>query len=125
MVKTNERQGIMRLGKEFEKRIKDRQGDGKVTISMRKDHEDRWKDKVTYGYLTSQLEKDEYIDKTTTNNWLQLRFSAHVEGYLMAVQEQELDTKATRKEGRKTKIKSGKWTLDVEHAMRTRSRCST
>ena len=72
MVKRNERQGIMRLGKEFEKRIKDRQGDGKVTISMRKDHEDRWKDKVTQGYLTSQLEKDEYIDKTTTNNWLQL-----------------------------------------------------
>ena len=59
---------------------------------MRKDHEDRWKDKVTHGYLTSQLVKDEFIDKTTTNNWLQLRFSAHVEDYLMAVQEQELDT---------------------------------
>ena len=97
MVKINERQGIMRLGKEFEKRIKDRQGDGKVTISMSKDHEDRWKDKVTHGYLTSQLEKDEHIDKTATNNWLQLRFSAHIEGYLMAVQKQELDTKATRK----------------------------
>ena len=38
MVKRNERQGIMRLGKEFEKRIKDRQGDGKVTMSMKKDH---------------------------------------------------------------------------------------
>ena len=79
---------------------------------------------MTHGYLTSQLEKDEYIDKST-NNWLQLRFSAHVEGYLMAVQEQELDTKATWKRREKDEEKSEKWTLDVEHAMRTRSRCST
>ena len=71
MVKRNERQGIMRLGKEFEKRIKDRQGDGKVTISMRKDMHIDGKT-VTHGYLTSQPEKDEYMDKTTTNNWLQL-----------------------------------------------------
>ena len=48
----------MRLGKEFVKRIKDRQGDEKATISMKKDHEDRWKDKVTHRYLTSQLEKN-------------------------------------------------------------------
>ena len=108
MVKRNERQWIMRFGKEFEKRIKDRQGDGKVTISMRMDHEDRWKDKVTHRYLTSQLEKDEYIDKTTTNNWLQLRFSAHVEDYLMVVQEQELDTKATRKRREKDEDKNRK-----------------
>ena len=87
----------MRLRKEFEKRIQEGQGSGKVTDSMRKDHEKKWKEKVTHGYLQSQIEKDDTIDQKATNNWLQQRFSVHVEGYIMSIQEQELDTNETRK----------------------------
>ena len=60
---------LMRLGKEFEKRIQEGQGTGKVTDSMRKDHEKKWKEKVTHGYLQSQIEKDDTIDQNATNNW--------------------------------------------------------
>ena len=97
MVRKSENNNVMRLGKEFEKRIQEGQGTGKITDSMRKDHEKKWKEKVTHGSLQSQIEKDDTIDQKATNNWLQQRFSAHVEGYIMSIQEQELDTKETRK----------------------------
>ena len=39
------------------------QGTGKVTTdSMRKDLEKKWKEKVTHGYLQSQIEKDDTTD---------------------------------------------------------------
>ena len=77
----SENNNVMRLGKEFEKRVQEEQGTGKVTDSMRKDHEKKWKEKVMHGYLQSQIEKDDTIDQKATNNWLQQQFSAHVEGY--------------------------------------------
>ena len=91
MVRKSENNNVMRLGKEFEKRIQEGQGTGKVTDSMRKDHEKKWNEKVTHGYLQSQIEKKDTTDQKATNNWLQQRFSAHVEGYIMSVQEQQLE----------------------------------
>ena len=79
MVRKSENNNVMRLGKEFEKRVQEGQGTGKVTDSMRKDHEKKWKEKVTHGYLQSQIEKDDTIDQNATDNWLQQRFSAHLE----------------------------------------------
>ena len=74
MVRKSENNNVMRLGKEFEKRIQEGQGTGKVTgkvtDSIRKDHEKKWKEKATHGYLQSQIEKDDTIDQKATNNWL-------------------------------------------------------
>ena len=71
--------------KEFEKWLQERQGTEKVTEGMEKDHEQRWKEKVTPGYLQKQIDNDDSIDQKATNSWLQLAFSSHVEGYLMAI----------------------------------------
>ena len=115
LVRKSENNNVMRLGKEFEKRIQEGQGTGKVTDSMRKDHEKKWKEKVTHGYLKSQIEKDDTIDQKATNNWLQQRFSAHVEGYIMSIQEQELDTKETRKRLEKNQEKKNR--MDIRCRM--------
>ena len=62
-----------------------------------------------HGYLQKQkqIDNDDSIDpfEKATNSWLQLRFSSHVEGYLMAIQEQELDAKETRKRRKKDEEK--------------------
>ena len=40
-----------------------------------------------------------------TNSWLQLRLKSHLEGYINAIQEQELNTKETRKRREKDQEK--------------------
>ena len=92
-----EKESIIRLGNEFERRIREAQGEGKIKDCMRKEQEKAWKQKVTHGYMQSKLEEMEEIDMKETNNWLQLRLTSHMEGYINAIQEQELDTKETRK----------------------------
>ena len=37
------------------------------------------------------------IDTKKTNKWLNLRLTAHLEGYVKAIQEQELNTKETQR----------------------------
>ena len=56
-----------------------------------------------------------------TNKWLNQKLSSLVEGFVAAIQEQELDTKDTRKRGRKTKKENNKWTSDVEFVANMRS----
>ena len=43
------------------------------------------------------LEQDEFIDKERTNRCTNLKLTAHVEGYINAVQEQELNAKETQR----------------------------
>ena len=75
----------------------DHQNSSNAKEGTQKEHEQRWKDKETHGYLKRMLEKDEFVDKKRTNGWLNLKLTAHVEGYIAAVQEQELNTKETQK----------------------------
>ena len=93
----HERKTIERLGKEFIQRRESYQKCSNVKQGSRKEHEERWKGKVTHGYLQKRLEKDETEDMKKTNSWLGLKLSSHIEGFMPAVQEQELDTKETRK----------------------------
>ena len=65
--------------------------------------------------LQSQIEKDDTIDQKATNNWLQQRFSAHVEGYIRSIQEQELDAKETRKRREKNQEKKDR--MDIRCRM--------
>ena len=64
---------------------------------MNKEQKQAWKHKVTHGYMQKKLEEMDEIDMKETNNWLQLRLTSQLEGYINAIQEQELDTKETRK----------------------------
>ena len=78
------------------------QNTGDVKEGTRKEQEERWKSKVAHGCLQKTLSGDDAIDMRNTNNWLKLHLPAHKEGYTTAIQEQELNTKDTRKSERKT-----------------------
>ena len=97
LVKEHEEKSICRLGKEFIQRRKDHQNSSNAKEGTRKEHEQRWKDKKTHGYLKRTLEQDAFVDEKRTNRWLNLKLTSHVEGYIAAVQEQELNTKETQK----------------------------
>ena len=111
-VDISEKDDIMRLGQEFERRLHKVQDNGKDSEHIRKEHEKIWKEKTTHGYLQRQMDQDEAIDQKAPAKWLQLRLSSHVEGY-MAMQEQEIDTKETRKEEEKT------WTEEYGHTLQS------
>ena len=57
--------------------------------------------KETHGYLKRTIEQDEFIDKERTNRCRNLKLTAHVEGYINAVQEQELNAKETQRRRKK------------------------
>ena len=82
-----------------------------VREGTRKEREEKWKRKVTHGYLQKTLSEDETIDMKKTNKWLNLHLPAHTEGYITAIQEQELDTKETRK--RREKHPEKKESMDI------------
>ena len=105
IVEEQEKKGIIRPGQEFEERIRNVQGDAKIKDSMKKEQEQAWKQKVTHGYMPKKLEEMDEIDMKETNSWLQLRLTSHLEGYINAIQEQELNTKETRKRREKDQEK--------------------
>ena len=53
--------------------------------------------KVTHGYHQTQIESQDEIDTKETNNWINLRLTSHLEGFICALQEQEIDMKSLRK----------------------------
>ena len=67
--------------------------------------------------------KDETIDMKKTNSWLGLMLSSHIEGFIVAVQEQELDMKETRK--RTISKERKKWTQNVEFVSNRKNQCTT
>ena len=117
MVKIHEQQGIMRLGDEFQQRIDRLQEHGTAAEKMKKEHERTWTEKVTHGYLQNKLNNNEFIDMKATNKWLDLRLTSHLEGYTVAIMEQEINTKETMKRKEKN--------LDKKRHMDTKCRiCS-
>ena len=111
LVEEHERETIRRLGKEFIERREVYQESSNVKEGTRKEREEKWKRKVTHGYLQKTLSEDETIDMKKTNKWLNLHLPAHTEGYITAIQEQELDTKETRK--RREKHPEKKKSMDI------------
>ena len=82
-----------------------------VKEGTRKEREEKWKRNVTHGYLQKTQSEDETIHIKKTNKWLNLHLPAHTEGYITAIQEQELDTKETRK--RREKHLEKKKNIDI------------
>ena len=99
------------MAKSFLIRRRGFQNSSNAKEGTRKEHEERWKGKETHGYLQKTLEQDETIDMKKTNRWLNLRLTAHVEDYVKAIQEQELNTKETQR--RREKDIQKKQTMDT------------
>ena len=96
-----------------------------VKEGTRKEREEKWKRKVMHGYLQKTLSEDETIDMKKTNKWLNLHLPAHTEGYITAIQEQELDTKETRKRREKHREKKKSMENYAEYARKQKSLCIT
>ena len=109
----------MRLGDEFQQRIHRLQEHGTAVEKMKKEHERIWTEKVTHGYLQNKLNNNEFIDMKSTNKWLDLRLTSHLEGYTVAIMEQEINTKETMK--RKEKDLDKKRHMDTKFRICSRS----
>ena len=108
MVIEKEKSRLIKFGKEFRKRVlnvKDEKEKDVIRNAMKKEQEQKWKEKETHGYLGKQLEEDPYVHNSLTNNCLTQRLSSYIEGFIMATEEQELDFKETCQRREKDQMK--------------------
>ena len=96
MVRKHKENGIVRLGREFKTRITE---SNDVVEGTRKIQKKVWIQKEAHGYHQKQIECQDNIDVAKSNNWLSISFTSHIEGFICAMQEQEIDTRGrTEKE---------------------------
>ena len=93
MVRNHEKNGIVRLGREFKTRITELSGSSNVVEGTKKIQKEVWIQKEAHGYHQKQIESQDNIDVTKSNNCLIIRFTSHIEGFICATQEQEIDTR--------------------------------
>ena len=63
-------------------------------MEMKRHHQKSWLEKLQHGYLFKQRQKIKEFENSETNAWLKyFSVSSHVEGYICAIQEEEIDTK--------------------------------
>ena len=105
-VEDNEKDRILRIGEEFEslhleEKSKDIEQGKKVGQCAKGNIKEQSKEswlKKQHGYLVKQATISQNIDIQLTNEWLKDgKFSSHNEGFLFAVQVQEIDTRGLRK----------------------------
>ena len=66
----------------------------KIKMEMKRHHQKSWLEKVQHGYLFKQRQKIKELENSETNAWLKYStVSSHVEGYVCAIQEEEINTK--------------------------------
>ena len=82
-----------------------------VKTKLKQDHMKAWKNKPLHRYLFEKIEADDEIDQEASNQWLHSGMSSHVEGYINAMQEQEIATKATKKRRNKDQTMNSKCRL--------------
>ena len=92
LVTQHEQKHIMRSAKEFKEQYSS-DNNAKVKDNIKKEYEGTWKSKLTHGYFQTQTESDDEINKTKSNAWLKQKLTSHMEGYICAIQEQELKTR--------------------------------
>ena len=108
MIRKHEENGIIRLGREFKTRIMELSESSNIVEGTKKIQKEVWIQKEAHGYHQKQIESQHNIDVTKSNNWLSIRFTSHIERFICAMQEQEIDTRGLRKRREKdvTKKKS-------------------
>ena len=76
----------------------------KIKQRLCESNKEKWLKKPQHGYLHSKTYKNENINHKASNLWIKEgKFSSHVEGFLFAIQEQEIDTKGLQKMREKNK----------------------
>ena len=105
----HEQKRIIRLGKEYEGLYhQEEQEEGlerwdksiikRVVDEMNKEKKDKWQEKVQHSYLLRKTKNNVDLDQKKSNIWLvNGKFSSHIEGYLFAIQEQEIETRILKK----------------------------
>ena len=115
IVKHRERDNIIRIGNIIRNQYSTGEDDSNEIIKnhIRKEHYNSWMEKVTNGFLQKKLTEDTSVDNKATNQWLKSNMSSHVEGYIMALQEQEINTRDSLK--RKKRKELEKETRNEQH----------
>ena len=113
----HEQKRIIRLSKEYEGLYhQEEQEEGlerrdksiikRVVDEMNKEKKDKWQEKVQHGYLLRKTKNNEDLDLKKSNIWLvKGKFSSHIEGYLFAIQEQEIETRILKRIREKDPLK--------------------
>ena len=98
IVKHRERDNIIRIGNIIRNQYSTGEDNSNEIIknNIRKEHRNSWTEKVTHGFLQKKLTEDTSVDSKATNQRLKSNMSSHVEGYIMALQEQEINTRDSR-----------------------------
>ena len=104
LVRQHEQKYIVRLAKEFKEQYSS-DNIAKLKDNIKNEYEGTWKSKVTHGYFQTQTESDNEINKTKSNAWLKQKLTSHMEGYICAIQEQELKTREALKRCKKDPAK--------------------
>ena len=108
----HEKDGLLRVERDYTKalELKQEENDTPKTVSTRakqclKDlHEEYWLKKKQHGYLFTKRKSVPNVNNDLTNAWNKnSNFSSHVQGYICAIQEEEVNTrhlKYKRSEGK-------------------------
>ena len=99
IVKHRERGNIIRIGNIIRNQYSAGEDDSNEIIknNIRKEHYNSWTENVTHGFLQKKLTEDTSVDNKATNQWLKSNMSSHVEGYILALQEQEINIRDSLK----------------------------
>ena len=98
LVAHHEKQGLVRVTEELMKIFKvfsenDSPPTKLLKSEIKLNHYKAWLNKVQHYYLEKTRKNVNKADKERTNKWLfNAPFSSHVEGYLFAIQEEEINT---------------------------------
>ena len=112
----HEKDGVVRLGEEYERlhleeqeMNEDQEGrnvTAKIKTRMQKNNKENWLKKPQHGYLSNSIKEDQEIDQQVSCQWLKEgKFTSHVERFLCAIQEQEINTPSSTKKGGKKIMK--------------------
>ena len=101
-----EKDRMVKLGEEYEwleeKELNENQ-DGRIVTAkiktrMQKNNKESWLKQLQHGYLSDSIKEDQVIDQQVTCQWLKAgKFTPHIEGFLCAIHEQEINTPSLRK----------------------------
>ena len=98
----HEQERLIRLGRELcmatnvklEEEANPQKTSAEVRKTLKEGHVKTWKEKAQHGYLFRKQETQPGYDKEATNAWLKDKFMpSHIEGYICAIQEQEIRTR--------------------------------
>ena len=78
----------------------------KARAKFEENHLKNWQSKVTHGYKHRLISENPKVDEKLSTGWLQKsNLSSHMEGYILAIDEQEIVTKDTLKRREKDEVK--------------------